>query len=216
MTYQAILFDLDGTLLDSAVHFHTILTKIAQEHKLSSPSQDLVRSWASNGAAVMVEQCLEIPATSELHTPLCERFLELYDSEVHTSCPLFDGINELLIALGKHGIPVGIITNKGRRFYQHIEPQIAEIVPIAIGITRDDVSEIKPDPEGLIICSNTLNIDTKYCLYIGDHKRDIDAASNAAMPSAVANWGYLQPGDKPDTWNANLQLNHPTELLSYI
>ncbi|GLQ30768.1 HAD family hydrolase [Litoribrevibacter albus] len=216
MTYKAILFDLDGTLLDSAVHFHTILNRLAKKHDLKAPSETSVRSWASNGAAVMVEQCLEISANTEQHQSLCDEFLKLYDTEVHESCPLFDGVEALLRKLADKNIPLGIITNKGRRFYQHIEPQISEIAPIAIGITRDDVTEIKPNPEGLEICSKKLSVPPSDCLYIGDHKRDIDAAHNAQMPSAVANWGYLQPGDQPSQWNATHIFESPNDLMQFI
>lgn len=216
MTYKAILFDLDGTLLDSAVHFHSILAQLASETNLPEPSLEHVRSWASNGAAVMVEKCLEVPANSDKHQILCNRFLELYDIEVHKSCPLFHEVETLLRELSNKQIPIGIITNKGRRFYQHIEPQINPIAQIAIGITRDDVSEIKPNPEGLNICSNTLSIANEECLYIGDHQRDIEAAHNAKMPSAVANWGYLQPGDNPQQWNATHILNTPSDLLTLL
>lgn len=216
MTYKAILFDLDGTLLDSAVHFHSILIKLAQDANLPAPDIKAVRHWASNGAAVMVEQCLGIPQQSDQHQRLCDHFLDLYDDEVHQSCPLFEGIEPLLRELSRRNIPIGIITNKGRRFYQHIEPQLNPISTIAIGITRDDVTEIKPDPEGLYICSNTLSVPVSECLYIGDHQRDIEAAHNASMPSAVANWGYLQPGDRPEHWNATHRLTTPMELLTLL
>jgi phosphoglycolate phosphatase len=216
MKYKAILFDLDGTLLDSAVHFHNILTILAKQQKIPAPDITLVRSWASNGAAVMIEKCLNVAENSPQHSKLCDAFLDLYDNEVHESCPLFSGIKDLLIKLSGENIPLGIITNKGRRFYQHIEPQIAEIAPVAIGITRDDVTEIKPHPEGLEICAEKLSLPPSDCLYIGDHKRDIEAAINANMASAVANWGYLQPGDTPEHWNATYILDTPSDALALI
>jgi phosphoglycolate phosphatase len=216
MSYQAILFDLDGTLLDSAVHFHSILNEIATEAGYPIPSQQKVRSWASNGAAVMISECLGIDNNNHAHTLLCERFLERYDHYVHDSCPLFEGIQELLIQLSKRALPIGIITNKGHRFYQHIEPQISAITPVSVGITRDDVTEIKPHPEGLIKSAQQVKVNPKNCLYIVDHQRDIEAAKNAGMPSAVALWGYLQPGDQPEKWDAEHLLNTPEQLLAFL
>ncbi|GAA3917944.1 HAD-IA family hydrolase [Litoribacillus peritrichatus] len=214
--YKAVLFDLDGTLLDSAVHFHSILNKQALELGTAEVDFETVRQWASNGAAVMIENCLGITADAENFQQLNTQFLELYDQEVHTSCPLFEEIESLLLQLKSKDIPIAIITNKGRRFYQHIEPQLEQIIPVKVGITRDDVTEIKPHPEGLLNSAKQLNITPEECLYVGDHKRDIDAAINAHMPSAAACWGYIHKEDNPTQWNANHLLKTPTELLNLI
>ncbi len=214
--YKAILFDLDGTILDSAVHFHTILQKLAQDLDTAPPTLKRVRNWASNGASVMIDKCLNVPKDNSTHQQLCDQFLNLYDKEVLSSCPLFEDVEKTLTGLKEASIPIAIITNKGRRFYQHIEPQIEAFTPITVGITRDDVLNIKPDPEGLLTSSSILNISPKDCLYVGDHKRDIEAAINAKMPSAAACWGYIQPNDTPETWNADHLLKNPTQLFNLI
>ena len=213
---NAVLFDLDGTLLDSAVHFHTILKTLAQQEQLVAPAISLVREWASNGVAVMLDKCLNIAPEHKDFTRLSEQFLALYDDEVHVSLPLFNEIKELLLLLAKKQLPVAIITNKGRRFYQHIEQQITPLCPIFMGITKDDVINIKPHPEGLNKVAKALNVDPQSCIYVGDHLRDIEAAHNATMMSATAEWGYIEPNSQPEQWRASVRLTSPLELLDII
>lgn len=215
-SFKAVLFDLDGTLLDSAVHFHTILNVLAEQEGLPALTINDVRQWASNGVAVMLDKCLNIGAEHPEASRLSEQFLNLYDQQVHVSLPLFDDIAELLQVLAERQLPVAIITNKGRRFYQHIEQQITPLCPIMMGITKDDVTHIKPHPEGLNRVVQALSLTASDCLYVGDHVRDIEAAQRASMASATAEWGYIEPNSDPQNWGANIRLRAPLDLVPLI
>ncbi len=215
MSLAAVLFDLDGTLIDTAPDFHLLLNQMRQELGLPALDFHTVRPWVSEGAAFIMRQGLADlgpdPATLEHLTNL---FLDRYADNPAQGSSLFPGFLPLLQLLEANQLPWGIVTNKRRRF---CAPLLAALnIKAGCCICPDDVRKTKPDPEGLQLAAKNLRVLAEDCLYVGDHVRDIEAGRNAGMKTAVACWGYIPLQENPKHWQANILAANCQELVDYI
>ncbi|WP_421864760.1 HAD-IA family hydrolase [Motiliproteus sp.] len=213
---DAVLFDLDGTLLDSAPDFHRILNQLRQEQKLTPLDYDQVRQQVSNGAAAMIQQAFGSLRNSSELEQLQQQLLQRYQDNPAQDSILFDGMETQLQTLEQAKIPWGIVTNKPERFCIPILQQLILDGRCGVLICPDHVSKRKPDPEGLFLACEKLNSRPDRCLYVGDHVRDIEAGQNAGMITVGALYGYLDKSDQPQHWNADLLIQHPDELTDWL
>lgn len=213
---DAVLFDLDGTLLDSAPDFYRILNDLRQEQQLASLEYDQVRRQVSNGAAAMIQQAFgDLRSEHELEK-LQQQLLQRYQDNPAQDSILFDGMEALLQSLEWAQIPWGIVTNKPERFCAPILQQLKLADRCGALICPDHVSHRKPDPEGLHKACSILNCRPEKSLYVGDHIRDIEAGRNAGMKTIAALYGYLDETDRPQHWKADLLIEQPSELIDWI
>ncbi len=215
MRLKAVLFDLDGTLIDTAADFHLLLNQMRQEFGLPGLDFQTVRPWVSEGSAYILRHGLADlepePATLEQLTRL---FLDRYADAPAQRSQLFPGFTQLLEQLEKFDLPWGIVTNKRRRF---CDPLLSALnIHADCCICPDDVLHTKPDPEGLCLAAQKLGVQAQNCLYVGDHRRDIEAGRNANMRTAAACWGYISLHDNPEHWQADALVHDCQELLQYI
>ncbi|RDE22997.1 HAD-IIIA family hydrolase [Motiliproteus coralliicola] len=213
---DAVLFDLDGTLLDSAPDFYRILNQLRHEQQLASLDYAQVRQQVSNGAAAMIQQAFGGLRNSSELDRLREQLLQHYQANPAQDSILFDGMTALLQTLEQAQIPWGIVTNKPERFCTPILQQLSLNDRCGVLICPDHVSCRKPDPEGLYKACSKLNSRPERSLYVGDHVRDIEAGRNAGMATAGALYGYLDETDQPEHWNADLLIEHPVELINWL
>lgn len=215
-TPAAVLFDLDGTLIDTAAEFVIALDQLRAEHQLLPLAPERVRASVSNGAAALVTLGLGLAASDPGFESARQRLLVLYTDVLGTQALPYPGIPELLQQLQAAGIPWGIATNKPR---QYTEPLLARLnlqpAPGSV-VCPDDVEQRKPHPESLLRNCHELGCEASASVYIGDHLRDISAGQRAGMLTIAAAWGYIEPGDDPRSWGADLLAGQATELAPML
>lgn len=213
---QAVLFDLDGTLLDTQADFALVINRMLAEQGLPPIEPARLSSTVSAGARAMLKAGFQLTDESPELAKLLTRFLDDYELQ-HSEARPYPGVPELLAALENAGLPWGIVTNKPRRFSALLMPRFPSFARCGSLICPDDIdNKGKPDPTGLWKACEELGVDPKYCAYVGDHPRDIEAAHNAGMLSIAAAWGYIPQGDAPERWGASFVANDPNVLRDHL
>lgn len=212
-TARALLFDLDGTLADTAPDLAAAVNLMRTRRKLEPAPFEQLRIQASAGARGLLQAGFGItPDHAEFEAMRLE-FLTNYEAAICQHSKLFNGIIELLQSLDARQIPWGIVTNKATRFTQALVPLLG-LQHAHCVISGDTTPHFKPHPEPLFEAARQLQVLPQNCYYVGDDLRDIQAAQAAGMISVAAAWGY--GGEiEPKKWNADLLLNLPTDLLKF-
>ncbi|KRG42693.1 phosphoglycolate phosphatase [Stenotrophomonas pictorum JCM 9942] len=207
----AVLFDLDGTLLDSAPDFVATANRMREARQMPPVAPEQLRPVVSKGSRAMLEVAFPQMAESERHA-LIPEFLDIYESLIGQYARLFDGIEPMLEALEQAGARWGIVTNKPEYLARLIVPQLGWEQRCAVLIGGDTLAERKPHPLPLQVAAQRIGMAVTSCVYVGDDERDIVAARAAGMPSVAALWGYRLDDDDPATWEANRICTLPHEL----
>lgn len=215
-TLKAVLFDLDGTLVDTADEFVPVVQTLRAEHGRGPMEPDRIRSSVSNGARALVSLGLSIAEDTPGFEEKRLRLLELYSEVIGTLASPYPGINSLLHALQARGIRWGISTNKPRPYTEplleklNIQPAPGSVV------CPEDVTHRKPHPESLYKNCKQLQCAPHEAIYIGDHRRDIEAGKRAGMFTIAAAYGYIEPDDNAADWGADAQANSSEALAEMI
>jgi phosphoglycolate phosphatase len=214
-TLRAVLFDLDGTLLDTAPDMVGALNALRREHSLAPLPFETVRGTVSHGAARVVK--VGFPdADAESLADLQRRFLEIYRGALSRETTLFPGMDQVLQALDQRSIKCGIVTNKAGWLTEPLLAGLKLRDRFACVVSGDTLAERKPHPKPLLHAAALVDVLPSACIYVGDAQRDVQAAHAAAMPAVVANYGYLQPDEDPSAWGADGYLDKPLDLLDWI
>ena len=212
MRLRAVLFDMDGTLLDTAPDFIAICQAMLAERGFPRVDDKLIRDEISGGARAMVSAAFAMsPDTPEFEALRLE-FLARYQTDCAVHSKLFDGMAELLADIEKANLIWGVVTNKPVRFAQPIMEQLGLSERSALLICPDHVTKSKPDPEPLLLACKMLDLDPASVLFVGDDLRDIESGRDAGTKTAAVRYGYIHPHDNPDHWGADVVVNHPLEL----
>ena len=205
-----VLFDLDGTLLDSAPDFIAIINTLLKEEGLPSVAAEKLREQVSEGARAMLSVGFgkEHPLLDQLLASMLERY---YQAPCVESV-LFAGFDELLPHIEQNNLCWGVVTNKPRRFSEQILRTLELDQRCAILICPEDVKETKPSPEPLLSACQQLNIPIQNTVYVGDHIRDIQSAKAANMFSIAALYGYIKADEDTNSWQADQNV-HRVEAL---
>ena len=209
---ELVLFDLDGTLLDSAPDMAATVNRMrAARGQAPMPLAEL-RPHVSKGsramsAAAFPELGGEVPAE------MIREFLDVYEAELGKHSVLFDGVAELLDAIEAAGSRWGIVTNKPEYLARQVVPQLGWESRCAILIGGDSLPQRKPHPLPLLHAAAQLGVAIDDCVYVGDDQRDIDAARAAGMKSVVALWGYRPEGDDPLAWGGDVLVDTARGML---
>ncbi|OUR90201.1 phosphoglycolate phosphatase [Gammaproteobacteria bacterium 42_54_T18] len=213
---EAVLFDLDGTLIDTAPDFVKVVNLLRQEDNLPPIAAALVRAQVSNGARALITLAFDLKEGEAGFAEKLQQLLDLYFSHLAKESALFDGLDELLITLEQQGIPWGIVTNKPRRYTEPLLDGLNLAKRCAVVICPDDVTHKKPHPEPLLMACEAINATPQKTLYVGDHIRDI-ASGNSAQNSTIAvSWGYIDEGEDLSLWNADHIVHTSEELLQLL
>jgi len=216
MRLRAVLFDMDGTLLDTAPDFIAICQAMRADRDLPPIAEKLIRDEISGGARAMVAATFDISPESADFEALRLEFLERYQRDCAVHSRLFDGMGELLADIEKAHLLWGVVTNKPVRFAQPIMEQLGLAERSALLICPDHVTHSKPDPEPLILACKMLNLDPASVLFVGDDLRDIESGRDAGTKTAAVRYGYIHPNDNPDHWGADVVVDHPAELRKVL
>ena len=212
---SAVLFDLDGTLIDTAADFIRIIQAMCREEQRDVVDAYLIRTQVSEGARAMVKLVYpELAVDDATFLAHRQRFLDLYEQDIVVDTDLFNGMTSLLEQLEAQQIPWGIVTNKPRGLSESLLQKLNLTERCAVLVCPEDVSKTKPDPEPMYLAAKQLNIPANEIIYVGDHPRDIDAGRNADMYTILAAYGYLPIEHRDDlaAWQADSIVNTVTEL----
>jgi len=213
---RAVLFDLDGTLVDTAPDLGYALNLQRARHGLPPLADAAIRPQASHGARGLLAIGFDLHPDDPHFAPMREEFLQLYAANICRHSLPFPGILDLLGALESRGLKWGVVTNKPARFTEPLMSILDLAERAACIVSGDTCPQPKPHPAPMLAAAELCGATPAQCLYLGDAERDIEAARAAAMPALVAAWGYLDAADQPDTWGALAEIRHPAETLDYL
>ena len=221
---KAVLFDLDGTLIDTATDFIRILDDMAQQNDWIMPSAAAIREQVSAGAAAMVSLLLSHNDQSLDHENVQryrQQFLDSYEADICVDSQVFSALDPYLKALEQNNTPWGIVTNKPR----YLATKLLEVLNLdkrcSALVCPDDVAHTKPDPEPMYLALEKLNLPrgiASNVIYVGDHIRDIQAGNSANMTTILASYGYIPPQDQDDlyAWEADYISETPEDLVALL
>ncbi len=211
----AALFDLDGTLLDSAPDMLATANRLRQGRGRPPMTLAQIRPHVSKGSRAMLGAAFPDLDTAAREA-MVPAFLEIYLQELGRHSVLFDHVDTMLLALEQAGCLWGIVTNKPEYLAREILPQLGWASRCAVLIGGDTLAEKKPHPLPLQVAAERLGMAIADCVYVGDDERDIQAARAAGMPSIAVLWGYRQDHENPAEWGAKVVLESPAQLLNPV
>ncbi|MFC0338623.1 phosphoglycolate phosphatase [Kushneria avicenniae] len=211
---RAVLFDLDGTLVDTAPDLARAANALRRERGLDPLPYEDIRREVSHGGSALVTLALGLEKGAQGHDQARDSLLEYYGNNVAEESCLFGGFSEVLTYYRAIKRPWGIVTNKPRAYAVSLLEAL-KITPDVL-LCADDLPVKKPDPAPLLEAARRLNVTPEDCWYIGDHLRDIQAANNAGMTAIAVKYGYLRQQDNPDAWPASQFYETPEELCEVL
>lgn len=213
---RAVLFDLDGTLIDSAPDLGAAADKMRTDRGLPSLPDDLYRPMAGAGARGMLKVAFDMSADHADFMAMREEFFANYEAAMTVRTYAFDGVADLIECLSQQGLVWGVVTNKMARFTDPLVGAMPLFATAAAVVSGDTTPHPKPHPAPLLEAARRLGLPPVHCLYVGDDERDIVAGRAAGMPTVAATYGYL--GEKTDisSWGADLSINSPLDLLQLL
>jgi len=212
----AVLFDLDGTLVDSAPDLAGAANELRAAHGLQPMVFELLRPMVGSGARGMLKAAFGIDSDDPSFDALRVDFLQRYESRILRETRVFAPMEPVLLALEQHGLPWGIVTNKIARFSVPLVEGLGLMPRCAVLISGDSTAHAKPHPQPLLEAALRLGLAPQRCVYLGDDRRDVEAGRSAGMPTLAAAWGYLGRDESVHDWNADEVLAHPEELLNWL
>ena len=207
-----ILFDLDGTLVDTAPDLAHALNLQLVKHGKQPLSYEAIRPFASHGSRGLVGLGFNITPQDSNFIKMRDEYLSLYDTVFTRSPMLLPGIADLLQAIENKGLKWGIVTNKPRRFTEKLIESIHLHHNAACVVCGDDALQPKPSPATLLMACQQIGVKPENCMYVGDAERDIQAGKAAGMKTVVALFGYIDVTDKPHEWGADMMIEIPSQL----
>lgn len=213
---SAVLFDLDGTLLDTAPDMGRALNRLLIEQGLEALAAEIIRPQVSHGSAGLLRLGFGLESRDAGFGPLRERFLAFYRSALAAETRLFPGMAEVLEALEARGLRWGVVTNKPGALTDPLLAELGLAGRAGCVVSGDTVARNKPDPLPLLHACGLLGIEPRHCVYIGDAERDVVAGRRAGMATLVARYGYIDGGERPEDWGADGLIDAPLELLERL
>jgi len=214
---ECVLFDLDGTLIDTAPDFIYVLNKLLVGQKRTPIHADEITLRVSNGASALIEYAFEIDHEHQDFNDLLSQLLKLYEDKINTTeSTLYPGIDKLLDTLTTNEIPWGVVTNKAALYAEKLLARLNILANCAVLICPDHVRNRKPSPEPILLACEKLKCCATRTVYIGDHLRDIVAAKEARTTSIAASYGYLGPGAQAEDWDADFIAKSPSMISKIL
>ncbi|VWX55647.1 N-acetylmuramic acid 6-phosphate phosphatase [Burkholderiales bacterium 8X] len=213
---SAVLFDLDGTLIDSAPDLAGAADQMRVKRGLSSLPFESYRHMAGSGARGMLGIAFGITPESGEFEAMREEFFQGYEQRMLNNTHVFDGVAELMRAIAAQGLQWGVVTNKSRRFTEPLTGAIPLFATAGAIVSGDSTPFSKPHPAPLLEASRQLGIEPSACMYVGDDERDMRAGRAAGMRTVAAAYGYMGLQADATLWEADSIIGSPLELLNLI
>lgn len=211
-----VLFDLDGTLLDTAPDLAAALNRLRGECGIAALPVERIRPTISQGSPGMLKVCFGLTPDDSVYAELNQRFLDLYRAAIAVETALFPGMADVLTYLETHAIRWGVVTNKPGWLAEPLLKALGLWPRAACVVSGDTLDKRKPDPEPLLHACERAGVAPEDSLYVGDAERDILAGNRAGMRTLVAGFGYLSTEDRPQEWGADGFLERPSDLFAWL
>jgi len=212
---SCVLFDLDGTLVDTAPDLIACLNHTLAEHNLNPVSAAHVKPFISLGALAMINASTTALSDAK-KAELLEVMLTRYENNIAEHTVFFDGMVETLATIEQHGLKWGVVTNKRQRFTKPLMDALQLTHRAACIISGDSTANPKPHSDPMLAACQQAGVNPHECVYIGDAIHDIAAGKSVAMKTLAALYGYLKPTDTPETWGADALIDSPQQLTTWI
>ena len=212
---KAVLFDLDGTLADTAPDLCYALNRMRVARNLPELPVEATRAYTSLGARGLLGIGLDMTPAHPGYDAMREEFLAIYENNLCRETRLFPGMLELIDELERRELLWGVVTNKAERYTHPLLEQLGIHKRAACVIGGDTTGKTKPDPAPLFAASERIGIAPRDCIYVGDDRRDVQAGRSAGMKTIVVKFGYLN-GNDPESWNADAMIDEPADLLNLL
>jgi phosphoglycolate phosphatase len=213
---DAVLFDLDGTLVDSAPDLAGAANDLRAQHGLPALDYDALRPMVGSGARGMVGVAFGVKPGEPTFDVLRDAFLDRYAQRLLECTRVFDAMHAVLHGIEQAGLRWGVVTNKAMRFTAPIVDGLALKPRLAALVAGDTTPHSKPHPAPLLEAARQMGLPATRCVYVGDDHRDVLAGRAASMVTLAAAWGYLGTGPSVHEWGADQVLSHPDELLNWL
>ena len=213
---RTILFDLDGTVADTAPDLAYALNIVLEEEGYPPFALDRVRPMVSLGGRALIEAAFGLRPEDAQSDHLRQRFLQLYRQNLTKHTRLFPGVTSVLDHIEEHGLNWGIVTNKSAWLTSPLIEELGLTTRVACVVSGDTTNNFKPHPEPLLYACAQVGSDPGECIYIGDSHKDIEAGRRAGMQTLVALFGYIPNDEDPSTWGADSLLEIPEELIDWL
>lgn len=213
---DCVLFDLDGTLLDTAPDLAAALNQLRGEHGIAALPLERIRPTISQGSPGMLKLCFGRTPDDPIYAELDQRFLDLYRAAIAVETALFPGMADVLAYLETHAIRWGVVTNKPGWLAEPLLKTLDLWPRAACVVSGDTLDKRKPDPEPLLHACARAGAAPERSLYVGDAERDVLAGNRAGMRTLVAGFGYLSAEDRPQEWGADGFLEQPSDLFAWL
>jgi 2-phosphoglycolate phosphatase len=213
---RTILFDLDGTLLDTAPDLALALNTVLQEQQRQPIPENKIRSWISYGTTRLIKNAFGFTDEQTVPEHLRQRFLTLYAEHIADQTSLFPGMAEVLETIEQTNRQWGIVTNKASALTEPLLQKLGLVKRSLCHISGDSLPQCKPHPAQLLHACQLAQTPPEACVYIGDASRDIEAGQRAGMRTLIALYGYIDEQEKPTQWGATGMLQKPLDLLSWL
>ena len=211
-----VLFDLDGTLVDTAPDLIRCLNLALRHHGFAEIKSGDIKPFISFGPRAMITASLALSMEPHIETMILETMLDYYESHVADHSTIYPGMNQTLEAIESQGLKWGVVTNKRERFTIPLMTALHLSRRTACIISGDTTGNEKPHPEPMLAACQQAGVRPEQCVYIGDAPHDIAAGKNVNMKTLVAGYGYLKPCDCPDTWGADAVIDAPMQITDWI
>lgn len=211
-----VLFDLDGTLADTAPDLAFALNTVLVEQGMAALPFAHVRPIVSHGAAALIRLGFDLGPEDEGFAPLRARLLEIYRTNLAQETRLFPGMAELLLVLERLGMKWGVVTNKPAWLTEPLLHALGVAQRACCIVSGDTTKQRKPHPEPMLHACAVSGSLPEQCVYVGDAQRDVEAGRQAGMKTLVALFGYLDASDRPAEWGADGMVEHPLEILNWM
>ena len=211
-----VLFDLDGTLVDSAPDLCASLNRIRRSENLAPLPYNVLREYAGSGARGLLKIGFDITDQDPRFPELKERFLSDYQNHCAEKVCCFDGIEQTLEEIEQAGWQWGVVTNKFSNFTVPIMKKLGLYDRACVIISGDETGKLKPHPDNMLVALNKMRALPQETPYVGDDIRDSKVAQTLGMPFAAATWGYLRQEFPIDEWHTHLVAHHPQELIGWL
>ncbi len=213
---HCVLFDLDGTLLDTAPDLIAALNRSLAMEGLPEATAESVRPFISFGASAMIRQSLGSLHEEQLQNRLLTAMLADYQSNIACETKFFDGMDHTIEQLEAKEYKWGIVTNKLKTFTQPLIEALDLTTRLACLISGDTTRHSKPHPAPMLAACKQAQVEPQHCLYIGDSAHDMEAGKSVGMQTLAASYGYLKPNEDPADWGADALINQPHDILSWL
>lgn len=211
-----VLFDLDGTLVDSAPDLCASLNRIRRSENLAPLPYNVLREYAGSGARGLLKIGFDITDQDPRFPELKERFLSDYQNHCAEKVCCFDGIEQTLEEIENAGWQWGVVTNKFSNFTIPIMKKLGLYDRACVIISGDETGKLKPHPDNMLVALHKMRALPQETPYVGDDIRDSKVAQTLGMPFAAATWGYLRQDFPIDEWHTHLVAHHPQELIGWL